>query len=214
MVVQFLFCFLKVLTCFYVVRQKSLLTHFMPLISFSLKSSKNQRFFDVSRGYRKRALIRIASKRNLEIRKLNQNFVLNLVFLFISFWDIFWISLTFKRYHFCFGCDVGNVEIYDLIAYLKQIIGSSNLQLLRINPFHAVGLFLYPLKTSENHLKISEHQRFSDNLGEYRKKRKSLINPSHPMLLEICIKIKINLRFYFRFSLWCLRRFYEGLKGI
>ena len=88
-VVQFLFCFLKVLTYFYVVRQKSLLTHFMPLISFSLKSSKNQRFFDVSRGYRKRALIRIASKRNLEIRKLNQNFVLNLVFLFISFWDIF-----------------------------------------------------------------------------------------------------------------------------
>ena len=31
----------------------------------------------------------------------------------------------------------------------------------RVNPFHATGLFLYPLKTSEN-------QRFSDVFRGYR----------------------------------------------
>ena len=31
---------------------------------------------------------------------------------------------------------------------------------------------------------------------------------------ESCIEIKINLSFYFHTSLWCLKRFYEGLKGL
>ena len=31
---------------------------------------------------------------------------------------------------------------------------------------------------------------------------------------ESCIKIKINLNFYFHTPLWCLKRFYEGLKGL
>ena len=30
-------------------------------------------------------------------------------------------------------------------------------------------------------------------------------------ILESCLKIKINLNFYFDASLWCLKRFYEGL---
>ena len=30
---------------------------------------------------------------------------------------------------------------------------------------------------------------------------------------ESCIKIKINLNFYFHTSLWCLKRFYEGFKS-
>ena len=34
---------------------------------------------------------------------------------------------------------------------------------LKINPFHATGLFLYPLKKSEN-------QRFSDTFAGYRKR--------------------------------------------
>ena len=34
-----------------------------------------------------------------------------------------------------------------------------------------------------------------------------------PCISESCIKIKINLNFYFYTSLWCLRRFYEGLSG-
>ena len=31
---------------------------------------------------------------------------------------------------------------------------------------------------------------------------------------ESCIEIKIELNFYFHTSLWCLKRFYEGLKGL
>ena len=30
---------------------------------------------------------------------------------------------------------------------------------------------------------------------------------------ESCIKIEINLHFYFHTSLWCLKRFYEGLQA-
>ena len=32
-----------------------------------------------------------------------------------------------------------------------------------------------------------------------------------PCILESYLKVKINLNFYFHTSLWCLRRFYEGL---
>ena len=31
---------------------------------------------------------------------------------------------------------------------------------------------------------------------------------------ESCIKIRINLNFYFQTSLWCLKWFYEGIKGL
>ena len=31
---------------------------------------------------------------------------------------------------------------------------------------------------------------------------------------ESCIDIKIKLNFYFHTSLWCLKRFYEGFKGL
>ena len=32
-----------------------------------------------------------------------------------------------------------------------------------------------------------------------------------PFISESCIEIKIELNFYFYTSLWCLKRFYEGL---
>ena len=35
-----------------------------------------------------------------------------------------------------------------------------------------------------------------------------------PCISESCIKIKINLNFYFHTSLWCLKSFYEGPKGL
>ena len=38
------------------------------------------------------------------------------------------------------------------------------------------------------------------------------ITPS-PCISDSSIKVKINLNFYFHTSLWCLKRFYEGLKG-
>ena len=34
-----------------------------------------------------------------------------------------------------------------------------------------------------------------------------------PCISESCIKTKINLKFFFHISLWCLKRFYEGRKG-
>ena len=34
-----------------------------------------------------------------------------------------------------------------------------------------------------------------------------------PCISESCIKTKTGLNFYFHTSLWCLKRFYEGLKG-
>ena len=37
---------------------------------------------------------------------------------------------------------------------------------------------------------------------------------SAPRISESWLKIKINLNFYFHTSLWCLNRFYEGLKGL
>ena len=34
-----------------------------------------------------------------------------------------------------------------------------------------------------------------------------------PIISESCIEIKIELSFYFDTSLWCLKRFYEGIKA-
>ena len=38
--------------------------------------------------------------------------------------------------------------------------------------------------------------------------------PPAPCISESCIEIKIKLNFYFHTSLWCLKRFYEGLKDL
>ena len=43
---------------------------------------------------------------------------------------------------------------------------------------------------------------------------KILLTLPAPCISESCIKIKINLNFYFHTSLWCLRRSYEGFKAI
>ena len=45
-------------------------------------------------------------------------------------------------------------------------------------------------------------------------KNSSRVNPSRPVHLKIDIKIKINLNFYFHTSLWCLKRFYKGVKSL
>ena len=42
----------------------------------------------------------------------------------------------------------------------------------------------------------------------------TVFNLPPPCSLESCSKIKINLNFYFHTSLWCLKRFCEGLKGL
>ena len=40
------------------------------------------------------------------------------------------------------------------------------------------------------------------------------LTPPAPCISKSCIKIKINLKFYFHFSSWCLKKFYEGLWGL
>ena len=39
-----------------------------------------------------------------------------------------------------------------------------------------------------------------------------LLTLPSPCISESCIKMKITLNFYIHTSLWCLKRFYEGLK--
>ena len=39
----------------------------------------------------------------------------------------------------------------------------------------------------------------------------SLLTLKVPCMSESCIEIKIKLNFCFHVSLWCLKRFYEGL---
>ena len=48
--------------------------------------------------------------------------------------------------------------------------------------------------------------RNGENVGSIRK-----FNPSRPVHLRSCIKIKINFSFYCHAALWCFKRFYEGL---
>ena len=52
---------------------------------------------------------------------------------------------------------------------------------------------------------------------QFEKKKKNHANPltvHAPRISESWIKIKINLNFDFHFSLWCLKRFYEGHQGL
>ena len=46
------------------------------------------------------------------------------------------------------------------------------------------------------------------------KKLFNVLTLKDPIISESCIEIKIELNFYFHTSLWCLKRFYEGLKGL
>ena len=43
---------------------------------------------------------------------------------------------------------------------------------------------------------------------------KKLLTLKNPFISESSIEIKIELNFYFHTSLWCLKRFYEGLKEV
>ena len=40
----------------------------------------------------------------------------------------------------------------------------------------------------------------------------NFFSPNVPCISESRIEIKIKLNFYFHTSLWCLKRFYEGIK--
>ena len=44
-----------------------------------------------------------------------------------------------------------------------------------------------------------------------RRKEIHFLTLNVPCISESCVEIKIKLNFYFHTSLWCLKRFYEGL---
>ena len=56
-----------------------------------------------------------------------------------------------------------------------------------------------------------KHLFWPASLGWCNYIKKSSLTLPTPCISESCIKIKINLNFYFQTSLWCLKRFYEGL---
>ena len=71
-------------------------------------------------------------------------------------------------------------------------------EIVRVNPFHAAGLFLYPLKTSEN-------QSFSDNFRGYKKKP-VLRNGYLTLLLGVYFTLQILKRTTFFMKLDTMTR--------
>ena len=59
----------------------------------------------------------------------------------------------------------------------------------------------------ENNLGLNIFQK----LLTFCRSKPNSLNPCRP---DIERGEKINLNFYFHASLWCLKRFYEGLKGL
>ena len=68
-------------------------------------------------------------------------------------------------------------------------------------------------------IKENLRKSHSDYSREIRKVRKKItqftLNPYYPeSFKKKIVKIKINRNFYFCFSLWCLKMFYEDLEGL
>ena len=66
-------------------------------------------------------------------------------------------------------------------------------------------MFFLKLKTS------SEQEKTLDFFPQQKLAKKCCLTLKDPFISESRIKIKIELNFYFHTSLWCLKRFYEGL---
>ena len=61
---------------------------------------------------------------------------------------------------------------------------------------------------------ISSLEHTKDIVSTFIKDLQKILALSASYISENYFKIKINLNFYFRTSLWCLRRFYGGLKDL
>ena len=59
-----------------------------------------------------------------------------------------------------------------------------------------------------------DHRQLSAIKCLHKKLNLRFLTLKDPFISESCIEIKIKLKFYFHTSLWCLKRFYEGLKGV
>ena len=56
----------------------------------------------------------------------------------------------------------------------------------------------------------NDNENNTNNLKTNKSFQNNLTLPTL-RIFESCIEIKINLNFFFHTSLWCLKRFYEGL---
>ena len=115
---------------------------------------------------------------------------------------LFLLAFTSSRYHF-----QKRLELHSVLNEKKK--------LSRIFQFYGIGvlsvLILFFISTSLTSLTQLLVHSTSLTLNAL-------------CISESCIKIKIKLNFYFRTSLWwlkrfyeglwCIRRFYEGLKGL
>ena len=63
-------------------------------------------------------------------------------------------------------------------------------------------------------VKLSKEQSSTMLTSICFKSVRTILTLKDLFISESCIEIKIELNFYFRTSLWCLKRFYEGLKGL
>ena len=73
----------------------------------------------------------------------------------------------------------------------------------------------YDIKTPQyNFLRDVRLQRRNVNTVLYDTGTIASLTLPTPCISESCNKVKINSNFYFHTSLWCLKRFYEGLKDL
>ena len=63
--------------------------------------------------------------------------------------------------------------------------------------------YIAEFKNNSNFISTESHQQI---LSDYKE-----LTLNVWCISESCSEIKINLNFYFHTSLWCLKRFYEGL---
>ena len=61
---------------------------------------------------------------------------------------------------------------------------------------------------------IGEHKSNGNKILNQQAIDNSFAFALTPRISESCIEIKIKLNLYFHTSLWCLKKFYKGLKGL
>ena len=91
---------------------------------------------------------------------------------------------------------------HTLLRYIMILVNS--IHLLSSHSSKQVGGLIVLLELAYENTEISFFWIFSSEV---------LTLPA-PRISESCIKIEIYLNLYFHFSLWCLKRFYEGLDRI
>ena len=58
---------------------------------------------------------------------------------------------------------------------------------------------------------LAQYGKKGDSNDLFLREKVFVLTVNDPCISESCIEIKITLNFCFHTSLWCLKRFYEGL---